>query len=506
MDGSNADVQHFFTQRFKLDEKSSSLLKYDHSVSSNQRPTSTMPTCSLCMRRLKTLKHLLSLHHSFSDGVGDQEIAVGRSFHCSTVILEKQSPKATANDIPVLDVRCIVCFTYDYYQKKDPSSSSTLALSRSSTTSTTSSSSLLLLSPSRKHASSNQPKNMFSSILGSCYECHLLENIWSCLICGYTGCGRYTGQHAQKHCLESFHQYSLELATGRIWEYCNDRFVHYEDSSSVYNGLLQQFTNLRFETTSDSFQPLPLAPIENPNGNSPDRTTVQSTTTSSYSTPAPVIPPTKPTKSLYSTPPPHFQRDPFSTTSSSSSAAAGNPLSSASKLLVSDSFLQQQDDQLLQSLDVDKVEKISNLTKEYEKMIEFQLHDQQLYYEKLLARETVRAMEYSFNLQRGGGPSSSNQPSWGGRPSSNDEFNPFSNGIISSAEDNLILDKELEEIEKLKMDISSLEMEARTLLEHKKDGEEKLRMQKKVNDQILKEQKFYVRRIVNFLFCSADLF
>ena len=39
-----------------------------------------------------------------------------------------------------------------------------------------------------------------------CNVCGLRENLWTCLQCGYTGCGRYTSQHAKKH----FHQKGIK--------------------------------------------------------------------------------------------------------------------------------------------------------------------------------------------------------------------------------------------------------------------------------------------------------
>ena len=62
-----------------------------------------------------------------------------------------------------------------------------------------------------------------------CSDCGLSENIWSCLICGRGGCGRYTYTHAKDHYHTTSHPFSLELATGRIWDYVNDCFVHQEE-------------------------------------------------------------------------------------------------------------------------------------------------------------------------------------------------------------------------------------------------------------------------------------
>ena len=53
--------------------------------------------------------------------------------------------------------------------------------------------------------------------------------LWVCLTCGFVGCGRYTQKHAAQHNALNGHPYSLELATGRIWDYENGTFVHRRD-------------------------------------------------------------------------------------------------------------------------------------------------------------------------------------------------------------------------------------------------------------------------------------
>ena len=62
-----------------------------------------------------------------------------------------------------------------------------------------------------------------------CHQCEMTSTLWVCLTCGYVGCGRYTKKHAAQHFKEKSHPYSLELATGRIWDYSNGKFVHRKD-------------------------------------------------------------------------------------------------------------------------------------------------------------------------------------------------------------------------------------------------------------------------------------
>jgi hypothetical protein len=55
-----------------------------------------------------------------------------------------------------------------------------------------------------------------------CAECSMHKTLWVCLTCGYVGCGRYSNKHSVAHFETTGHQYSLELATLRIWDYVDD--------------------------------------------------------------------------------------------------------------------------------------------------------------------------------------------------------------------------------------------------------------------------------------------
>jgi hypothetical protein len=52
------------------------------------------------------------------------------------------------------------------------------------------------------------------------------SRLWLCLLCGNIGCGRYAQGHAESHGRASNHRLSLEISTGRIWDYMGDLFVH----------------------------------------------------------------------------------------------------------------------------------------------------------------------------------------------------------------------------------------------------------------------------------------
>lgn len=62
-----------------------------------------------------------------------------------------------------------------------------------------------------------------------CFQCKMQETLWVCLTCGIVGCGRYSGAHADKHYRESGHEFSLELATNRIWDYAADGYAQRAD-------------------------------------------------------------------------------------------------------------------------------------------------------------------------------------------------------------------------------------------------------------------------------------
>jgi BRCA1-associated protein len=64
----------------------------------------------------------------------------------------------------------------------------------------------------------------------ACEMCGSTKSLWICLICGFIGCGRYSGEHAKEHFAETAHAYSLELETQRVWDYAGDGCVHNQHS------------------------------------------------------------------------------------------------------------------------------------------------------------------------------------------------------------------------------------------------------------------------------------
>lgn len=141
-----------------------------------------IPSCSICLRRMKSI--------------------------CTSI---EGANEVTLNMITALPYsHCLVCTcSYSY------------------------------LVPTVKSDNSSLSSNDLISTRG-CMNCGIIDNIWICILCGYRGCGRYTSQHAQKHYDDVKHPFSLELATGRIWDYLNDTFIHDEDLVEFNNAMRSQ--------------------------------------------------------------------------------------------------------------------------------------------------------------------------------------------------------------------------------------------------------------------------
>jgi BRCA1-associated protein len=73
----------------------------------------------------------------------------------------------------------------------------------------------------------------------NCENCGLSDNLWTCLICGFVGCGRYYAKHAVSHNYETRHQFAQEISSQRIWNYIGDNYVH----RMIRHGRLQEANN-----------------------------------------------------------------------------------------------------------------------------------------------------------------------------------------------------------------------------------------------------------------------
>lgn len=59
-----------------------------------------------------------------------------------------------------------------------------------------------------------------------CSVCGSTSNLWICLICGNTGCGRYNSAHAYAHWELTSHSFAMDIATQAVWDYAGDGYVH----------------------------------------------------------------------------------------------------------------------------------------------------------------------------------------------------------------------------------------------------------------------------------------
>ncbi|THW52273.1 zf-UBP-domain-containing protein [Aureobasidium pullulans] len=60
----------------------------------------------------------------------------------------------------------------------------------------------------------------------ACTVCAATTNLWICLICGNTGCGRYDSAHAFAHWESTSHCYAMDINSQHVWDYAGDGYVH----------------------------------------------------------------------------------------------------------------------------------------------------------------------------------------------------------------------------------------------------------------------------------------
>ena len=60
----------------------------------------------------------------------------------------------------------------------------------------------------------------------ACENCGNTDGVWICLVCAHLGCGRYGCGAGVKHNEQSGHNFAMELATQRVWDYAADNYVH----------------------------------------------------------------------------------------------------------------------------------------------------------------------------------------------------------------------------------------------------------------------------------------
>jgi hypothetical protein len=439
-----------------------------------------VPSCTLCLRRVRGLSDL-------SAGLaGCSDLPVCRSFTSDARLsfdelncLKSGAFEASSEDSEC-KLRCLPCHIYHTVSINSET--------RSTPRGAFSNGYPAFLSAEKSGVEQDNDQ----SRLGRCGTCGMSENIWMCLQCGHTGCGRYTAQHAKAHYQEHpTHNLSLELATGRIWDYHRDAYCYYEDSNND-----PQRADLQSPSGS-FFRPLATISAED-----------ESLVPSELSPRAGQASPAQCKKFMV----PSFD--------------AGQGRRSYAQQSLSDAGLDE-----LSGLDSVTAGKISVLMSNYEQLLEAQLQDQQLYFEKLLARETVRALEQSYQTQRSGEKAGTNASAAGGtlkkaksqkgaakaassaaaeekktiesdsevagspRP---DETCSMSSPLLTRSSAYLQAASELtdaevlrgmQEVEALKLEISAMEAEYRAVLEETRTADDTVRQLKKDNDALIRTQK-----------------
>ncbi|EPY20859.1 BRCA1-associated protein [Angomonas deanei] len=61
-----------------------------------------------------------------------------------------------------------------------------------------------------------------------CQTCRTYDDLWTCLICGFIGCGRGRKGHSHEHYEECRHSCAMQMNTNRIWNFKTRMFLHQE--------------------------------------------------------------------------------------------------------------------------------------------------------------------------------------------------------------------------------------------------------------------------------------
>jgi len=178
--------------------------------------TAAIPSCPVCLHRIDPIKlglpnlkpqHKCSRWCSSSNTNGAE--SNGQLHSCRSEILFLPWPP------PSQCVTCKIISHKDYFADNAVQQSSSMGSPQS-----------LLSTASFALQMQDSKDNNFSLM---CHDCGITSTLWVCLTCGYIGCGRYTRKHAAEHYNNEGHPYSLELATGRIWDYDSGTFAHRKD-------------------------------------------------------------------------------------------------------------------------------------------------------------------------------------------------------------------------------------------------------------------------------------
>mmetsp|Transcript_19829 Transcript_19829/g.28348 ORF Transcript_19829/g.28348 Transcript_19829/m.28348 type:complete len:562 (+) Transcript_19829:136-1821(+) len=392
------------------------------------------PTCTFCLRRVRNINTIV--------GTNANDLLISKSIRFNDWQHSSNSGDAST-------VHCLVCYLHSRYDSIDDHKSN-----HSSTI-------------IHFNKESNEKSIKYHASLGRCMDCDIADNIWMCMICCYTGCGRYSSKHAEQHYHNSGQQHhlSLELTSGCIWDYARDCFAHIEDPAALTHRGIRPFSASSSSSYSrnnayplNHYHPSSSQQLDGRLGDGSVQGASESKTDSSLfsSTEGPTV--MKPTSLCTGMNPPQMYLG-FAN-------AAQGPLDSVS------------------------LNKMDHLMGEYDLLLRSQLLDQQLYFEKLLAKETVKALELSFQQQQIS------------RGTAKHAVSPLDMVARSSENDVDIDDRslqmDLQEIERIKMDISAIEVEYKQVLESVREVDVDVRRMKKTNDAAISSIKQHKLREAEF--------
>jgi hypothetical protein len=344
----------------------------------------------------------------------------------------------------------------------------------------------------------------------SATSCGLAENIWVCMVCSYTGCGRYANQHAKEHGQLTGHTFSFELVTGRIWGYCWDTFVHSE-------GLL--YEDIYLDATSNT----------NTNNVTYSNSHDDHHTSSSFS--AGEIN-AENTNNMYSSPQKHVVAAGSSDFASGTYAMFNMGANTGNGIVTGTGIVSHLDGSseygsLSTTGDVfslrshrtsrmrmtntntstnnannsglasDVVVKMDTVTQEYEALLENQLQEQRLFFEKLLAQETVKALERAY---LGNNSTSNKADSYSNQHKEVGNFSRLGSDARLSDKDrdkekyvphaaDSVNDKLFQQIEEKKITTSLVEQQHQGLLAELREVESMTRTKKKDNEAVIRRLK-----------------
>ncbi|RHW70003.1 Ring finger domain/Zn-finger in ubiquitin-hydrolases and other protein [Trypanosoma brucei equiperdum] len=67
-----------------------------------------------------------------------------------------------------------------------------------------------------------------SSLETKCNACGTCQDLWSCLVCGWVGCGKGRHGHSIRHFHSTGHSCAVQNSTSRIWNYRASTFLHHQ--------------------------------------------------------------------------------------------------------------------------------------------------------------------------------------------------------------------------------------------------------------------------------------